>query len=155
MMCSEEEIPSEEFQIDDDDHKQLLKEIKFIDEPEKLSKYRQKATRKGNKEKVVLKDLIGSIKSTRYIIIFIIQRLKCCLIFRNVDELKRKLLPTSRKRKETDASSEVKEKTDVEVSEFKKRKKKRVLEAPLHRQARTRIESRIAYGQSKLEIFDN
>ncbi|KAI1729747.1 utp14 protein [Ditylenchus destructor] len=108
-------------------HDELIREIKHLDHPQnKERKIALVKVKPKLSEKVGLNELVASIKSTR-----------------NVDELKKKLIPeeSSKKRNKQKKQDDVK-KTSV----------KGVLDAPLHRQARRRIESKIAYDQSKKEL---
>lgn len=62
-----EEITSDESEIDDEVHDKLLRDIKYVDQPEELEKTLNKSIKKSKTpKKVDLSDLIGSIKSTRY-----------------------------------------------------------------------------------------
>lgn len=54
-------------EVDDRIHKQLLDDIKELDNPESL-KRRPKLALKKTKHKVNVDDLIGSIKSTKYVL---------------------------------------------------------------------------------------
>lgn len=67
----DEEITSEESEVDDEVHNELLREIKFLDEPEKLQKSTKNLIKKSKTyKKVDLGELLGSIKSTRYVFFY-------------------------------------------------------------------------------------
>lgn len=83
--------------------------------------------------------------------------------FRNVNEIKERLdreqlgeqIREERRKKHEKKSRKKKKMTEEEVEleaayeEQRKKKFKKVLDAPLHRQARTRIEAQLAYRQTK------